>query len=398
MITIEQIWSLALPVGTTLVAGLSGLQKSVSWPIVLRARAPGFGVLRGGEFAIMNVEMLRQLDERLTLTRTIERLAVAGVVGIAVLGEIEASAFAAADDKGTPLFQLPANTSRTELEANIRRLIADQHTSFAQHSENVMAQLHALALNGQGTIQIIGRAVELLGRPVALTDRSLTLREFVGMPGSSLRASDAAAMLSASSTVVLEWARTTALSPASPPTGYFGLAPPDITHLVAPIVSQGTVEGWLSAIGHGLEPRETDRQTIAHAAAACAIGFVRDRSIRLAESSATGLLVADLILAESDRPSASIVARAERTLGLDSAASYAVIVIDAIDPDRRHLVEAEIGHLGGRGLWKDNGQFLGFFPTSDEARKASCQAFILAVARANGDSVRAGVGPIARGL
>ena len=49
MSTVEEVWQVALPAGTSLVAGEAGLGREVTWTARLRPRPPGFDALEGGE-------------------------------------------------------------------------------------------------------------------------------------------------------------------------------------------------------------------------------------------------------------------------------------------------------------------------------------------------------------
>ena len=52
-ITVNDVLRLALPPGTAVVAGASGLQRQVTWVVTPRATLPAFTNLRGGEVALV---------------------------------------------------------------------------------------------------------------------------------------------------------------------------------------------------------------------------------------------------------------------------------------------------------------------------------------------------------
>ncbi len=51
--TIRALLRMALPVGTTIVAGHQGGDRPVTWVHVLNTRPPAFPELRGGELALI---------------------------------------------------------------------------------------------------------------------------------------------------------------------------------------------------------------------------------------------------------------------------------------------------------------------------------------------------------
>src|SRR5690242_20948639 len=106
-ITVQDVLRLALPPGTTILAGESGLQHQVAWVATPRATLPAFVNLRGGELALVSVAAIQALDDRLTLASLVERLAPVPISAIAIVGEISQAAREAADAARMPLLALP---------------------------------------------------------------------------------------------------------------------------------------------------------------------------------------------------------------------------------------------------------------------------------------------------
>ena len=96
-VTVHDALRLALPVGSSVAAGSAGLQRPVSWPAVARAVAPLFSDLRGNEFALVSVRVLRESDPPLALHTLIERLAAVPIAALAVVGRVDDTAVSAAD-------------------------------------------------------------------------------------------------------------------------------------------------------------------------------------------------------------------------------------------------------------------------------------------------------------
>ncbi|MER3406265.1 MAG: CdaR family transcriptional regulator, partial [Chloroflexota bacterium] len=87
-VTVRLLLRHAFPPSTRVIAGEGGLDRQVTWPAMLRRRAPAFGALKGGELALLSTTALRQVDERLTLPRAVQMLADARVAAVVVQGEI----------------------------------------------------------------------------------------------------------------------------------------------------------------------------------------------------------------------------------------------------------------------------------------------------------------------
>jgi purine catabolism regulator len=66
-ITVHDLLRLALPAGTSVVAGHQGVYHPVAWIGVLNTRPPAFPDLRGGEMALLSLDAMRLLSDKLTL-------------------------------------------------------------------------------------------------------------------------------------------------------------------------------------------------------------------------------------------------------------------------------------------------------------------------------------------
>src|SRR5262245_7843437 len=67
--TLDDIYHLALPVATELLAGAEVLNRTVSWACSLRPSPPAFPKLEGNELALIDMDDLRRLDARRSLDR-----------------------------------------------------------------------------------------------------------------------------------------------------------------------------------------------------------------------------------------------------------------------------------------------------------------------------------------
>src|SRR5215217_1397052 len=125
--TIEDVFRLALPTETTLLAGDEYLNRPVSWACSLRPSPPAFPKLDGNELALIDMDDLRRLDPKMRLDRVIRSLQNARVTAVAILGDMgESGAVAAARDNHLVLCQLPGNVSLTQVERSVIRLIVDR--------------------------------------------------------------------------------------------------------------------------------------------------------------------------------------------------------------------------------------------------------------------------------
>ncbi len=114
-----------------LIAGESGLARTVTWASTMRARLPAFEGIQDGELALLSLSTLRTLRGQLvdfSLPSVVDQLAEIGASAIAV-AETEGSglddsrdlaeARVRADDEGIPLLMLPVGTPLHEVEQEV---------------------------------------------------------------------------------------------------------------------------------------------------------------------------------------------------------------------------------------------------------------------------------------
>jgi hypothetical protein len=270
-VTVEDVWRGALPKDTELVAGAAGSRREVVWCTALRARPPALTPLRGGELLLINPQVLTAVDARLTLARLLESLAGQAVAGAAVLGRVSPEARKVADAHGLPLLSLPATTPLDQVEQSVLRYIVDQRAELHERAQDLHRQLSELALAGRGLPALLARLHELTGVPVVL-ERDAAV-DYVG----SGRLSDStSAAIAAERPELEEWLREVPLSAFDPPVAVRPLLDGQ-ARLVAPILVQGSIAGFLSLLGSDGELGEMHRLAVGRAAHACAIELVRAR-------------------------------------------------------------------------------------------------------------------------
>ena len=331
-VTVDDVWRGALPKQTELVAGAAGSRREVVWCTALRARPPAFTPLRGGELLLINPQVLTAVDARLTLARLLESLAGQAVAGAAVLGRVSPEARRVAEAHGLPLFSLPATTPLDQVEQSVLRYIVDRRAELHERAQDLHRQLSELALAGRGLPALLARLHELTGVPVVLERDSAV--EYVG----SGRLSDStSAAIAAERPALEEWLREVPLSAFDPPVAVRPLLDGQ-ARLVAPILVQGSIAGFLSLLGSDGELGEMHRLAVGRAAHACAIELVRARAARDARDEVEEELL-DVLTA--GRPGSHQAARERaKRKGFDVDAPYLVIAAEPAERGRAPKVRA----------------------------------------------------------
>jgi PucR family transcriptional regulator, purine catabolism regulatory protein len=323
-VTVDDVWHGALPEGTQLVAGTAGTRREVVWCTTLRARQPAFTPLRGGELLLIDPQVLTAVDARLTLARLLESLAGQGVAGAAVLGRVSPEARRGADAHALPLFALPGTLPLDQVEQQVLRYIVDQRAELHERAQDLHRQLSELALAGRGLPALLARLHELTGVPVVL-ERDSGL-DYVG--GGRL-AESVAALIAQERPALEEWLREVPLSAFDPPVILRPLAHGQ-ARLIAPILVQGSIAGFLSLLGSDGELGEMHRLAVGRAAHACAIELVRARAARDARDEVEEELL-DVLTAGRPGTHQAARERAKRK-GFDVDVNYLVIAAEPVEP------------------------------------------------------------------
>jgi purine catabolism regulator len=331
-VTVDDVWRGALPEGTQLVAGTAGTRREVVWCTTLRARQPAFTPLRGGELLLIDPQVLTAVDARLTLARLLESLAGQGVAGAAVLGRVSPEARRGADAHALPLFALPGTPPLDQVEQQVLRYIVDRRAELHERAQDLHRQLSELALAGRGLPPLLARLHELTGVPVVL-ERDSGL-DYVG--GGRL-AESAAALIAQERPALDEWLREVPLSAFDPPVALRPLAHGQ-SRLIAPILVQGSIAGFLSLLGSDGELGEMHRMAVGRAAHACAIELVRARAARDARDEVEEELL-DVLTAGRPGTHQAARERAKRK-GFDVDANYLVIAAEPVEPGLAPRVRA----------------------------------------------------------
>lgn len=175
-ITVHDVLRLALPPGTAVAAGASGMQRQVTWVVSPRATLPVFANLRGGELALIAVAAVQALDERLTLASLVERLAAVPIGAIGAIGAITDAARAAAEAARMPLLSLPETADLREVEREVQRLISDFEAQVERRAAQLGGLLTQRALAGAGVQGLLDTLNERTGRGVACYSATGELR------------------------------------------------------------------------------------------------------------------------------------------------------------------------------------------------------------------------------
>ncbi len=324
MISVADVIALALPAGTTVAAGGAGLAGEVTWATRIRPSPPAFAHLAGGELVLLPVGVLEQLDERLTLDAAVRLLAGFDVAAVAVVGQPDEAARAAAEETGLPLLALPPDADLGPMEREAARLITDRRREVQRRGQEVFNRLMELAITGEPLAGVVRALADVAERAVLLEGRDGRLLAYQSSAGQGPPRDVLEPLLARDRPEVLRWLRaTTESSPVDPPTAVYDLDT-SWSRVAAPVIGRDGLLGCLSLLVPRGAGSPEDAQATARGASACAVVLAREQAAATARREVE-LHVLDEVLDGALRSEATLLQQARR-LGHDLTARHVAFV------------------------------------------------------------------------
>jgi len=295
-ITVAHLLRLALPVGTTVVAGQANLPRAGTWVSVLNTRPPAFPDLRGGEIALLSLESMHLLSDKLTLVSLVRDLAETEVTAIGVLGEIGHPAVEAANDLGILLMRLPETTALRAIERQIAQMLMGNTVSPEARGHEVREQLLQLSTENRGLEALVDVLAEMMGKSIVVQDKRLRPLAMAGPMTRTPEWSSIEEALYDANPLPALFRDRMEVAQASPDPVAVPLPPLGLRRLVAPIVAGKMGRGFLSLLFHENEMYDTlDVAFVRHGAAVCALEMAKEKAIREAQKRVQGNVLEQFI-------------------------------------------------------------------------------------------------------
>lgn len=397
------MWAAALPPGTQLAGGGTGLDREVRWVVTLRPRPPGLVGLKGGELVLVDPETLRTLDDRLTVARVVEQLDQAGVVALAIRGHVDMGAVARADALGFPLLVIPSDQSLSDTEQRALRLFSERQSEAHEHNRRIQQQLTELLIAGHDLPAIVDRLAVLTRRAVAVED-AMGIRHLSGAASILPDRATVSAALDRARPRLLQWMHGRRVPPADPPAQQFRLDVDGVGRVVAPIAADEEALAFLSVIAPHDALGRTNALSASQGATVCALILARERAVLQAEDRLRRDVVTDL-LTGAFTSEVTLLERADR-LGFDLQRPHLPISVRGESIDGLVWKPADLAGTLARELARQGiaapvgiaGEAVGIVWPLDaaDAPAAATQVHAL-VTRLAGRSITAGVGRAASG-
>ncbi|GAB4544895.1 MAG: PucR family transcriptional regulator [Anaerolineae bacterium] len=298
--TVFDLLRYALPVGTRILAGRSGILRPVSWTSLLHTRPPAFPSLEGREMVLLSIDALHLLSDKLTLVGLVHDLAQMDVSAIGVVGSVDASARKAADDYGIPLLNLPNGLSLRHIERDIVKVLVGPPPPADERGHIIHEQLLQLSTENRGMRALIAALADLTGRTVVVQDKRMDILAVAGDLAESTNFPAIEAALGSQELLPATFRDRVEVAQISPEPVLIEMTEFGLQRLVTPIVANRMGRGFFSLL---TEPSSSagrfeavDHYFVRHGAAICALEMAKEKAVREAQKRVQGGILERLLL------------------------------------------------------------------------------------------------------
>ena len=315
-LTVQAVYALALPLGTTIVAGGEGLDAPVRWATVVSPDG-SLPYLEGHDLLLL---MPGVPNSETLITQAVK----AGAAVLVTLEPLPTVTLATAQLLKLPVLLLPPNSRVREVERAVLGLLLDRQGSTERRSVQIYQQLVALAAENSGLDRIIHELARLIDKAVVVQDKRLHV-QVVAVPPRMAATWDALNdALTARDALPTSFQDRHRLPLQTTPTILESIANTDLSRLVTPIVNQNVGRGYLSFIAPTADFTEVDTLVNRHAAVVCALEMARAKAISEIEKRLRGDFLDSLMLGSLSENEA--IAEGDR-FGHDMSTPHIALVI-----------------------------------------------------------------------
>lgn len=323
MLTVREAIGMALPAGTRVAGGGSGLGREVAWARVVRAAPPLFEGIEEGDLVLLSLELVGLVDDLLSPQAIVQEMAQMGVAAVAMSGGLPPDLEAEAEKEGVPLLEMPAGTSLREVEKAVIRLVLNRRAELDQRGVQIYRQLAQCITTGQGLDAIVATLSQITGKAVALQDHTLRIKHVCCQPGTPPACEELPSLLGTQGWAG-EWPQGHVLVSTSPPIARFSLPNSGIARYSSQVIVYDYVVGYVSVVAPENDLTDIDWVAVGRAASVCAIEMTKEHAVVEAENRTRGELVDSLL--SHDSLNDEILAERATGLGFDlSQARLAVV-------------------------------------------------------------------------
>jgi purine catabolism regulator len=316
LVTVSEVLRLALPSSTQVVAGAGGLSNAATWARLLRTRPTSLGRIEIGEIWLLSSAALQLVGDRRAVARMVSDMATAGVVAFVTPEPLGPEAIAVADEAGTPLLRVTAETPLSEIEKAIVAVLVDRDRAVAERVHQIYERLLSTLVEDRGLELISDIVAEVTNTAVYLLDEHF---QPTAQTGGGTHAAEALADVRRR-----YWEGLLGNVSERPIVVRTADQQPTAVAL-RPLTLRGAVEGYLALVGPVDDFSDFDHQVADRAASVLAIELAKQSAVVEARLRLQGDFLSDLLDLPGG-PDEALLERARR-LGYDLSRPHLVFVL-----------------------------------------------------------------------
>ena len=398
-VTVSEVLRLALPSGSEVVAGKSGMGRGIFWARLLGARQ---GLLSGSEAGEMVLLAASAVGRG--FHRVVRDLGMAGVEAVLVTVMPPPDAIEAADELGMPILRVPAQSSPIEVERAIISLIVDKESQVRRRVEQIYERLLATLVDDTGIEALAAEVADVARRPTIVLDEYFRVQVTVPEDEATQQIGhEVGATLAAGDP------RALGARPAAP--FWIGAEEGSQQALIVPLRLRGTPAGYLVLGGSG-DITDLDRQVAERAARVLGIELAKQRAVTEAQLRLQGDFLDDLL--SGSYPSEDAMLARARWMGHDLGRPHVLLAVSLEElADRKSgsqrlqaadVVRTEVLRLAPGALLRERQDRLAVAlprsgaPTSEEALELAERLRLRLASLLTSEHVTIGVGRYHAGI
>ncbi|TFG71150.1 MAG: hypothetical protein E4H27_05190 [Anaerolineales bacterium] len=285
--TIYDVWRLALPAATTLCNKDGNLKREVSWARRMSSNIPAFDALDENDFVLLSVDLIKLVDDRLTLAKLIGNLSGRKITGIAVVGEVTAEDIQAADLHNICLLALPHGADLRDIERDIVRLIVEREAQLDRRGKQIYRQLAQHSLENLGLAAIAHALRDIVNKSVVIQDENLVVQS-MSLTDLCPFTTDQLEVHLSSRPPLDRWLSKVSLDSKSPPSSKLDLPEKGWARTISAVVIEDRLVGYLSILDAKDNLDALDQLAVERGALVCAVEMAKQRAVFAVEHQLRG--------------------------------------------------------------------------------------------------------------
>jgi purine catabolism regulator len=166
---LRTVLKLALPIGSRLITGYPA--TPVNWVSHLRSRPPIFSDIANSEMILVSTAALTSFPTPLALENVIEKLTQTKASALCIQGTLTPRSQQVAKEHNFPLVALPDRALLPQVERAVQRLLTNRQAQLEHRAIELQQTLQRHAASYRGLTTMLNALARMLDRPVVIHER-----------------------------------------------------------------------------------------------------------------------------------------------------------------------------------------------------------------------------------